>query len=230
MNPRDRHVRPRPRRRFRNADESRSRILASAASEFAVAGFRGASLGAIAEGAGMSQSGLLHHYPTKQSLLAAVIDERTAHHLDEYKAAIAEDPDFGFMTGMVHLMARAAREADLTRLFTVVIAEATSPDHPAHQWVINRYVGVSENVASALRTAQERELLRDDFDVATVASTLLAVMDGLQLRHLLTPSEIRIDEAFAVLAGQVLEDLAADNPRAAAAVSAWRSRHAEAGR
>jgi len=220
------HARPRPRRRFRSADESRSRILASAASEFAAAGYRGASLAAIAERAGMSQSGLLHHYPSKQSLLGAVIDERTAHHLDEYKAAIAEDPDLGFMTGMVRLVARAARESDLTRLFTVVIAEATAPDHPAHGWVVNRYVGVSENVSSALRTARERGLLRDDFDVEEVAATFLAVMDGLQLRYLLTPGEMRIDAAFAVLAGQVLQDLVADDPRAAAAVSAWRARHA----
>jgi AcrR family transcriptional regulator len=226
MNARDGHGRPRPRRRFRNADESRSRILASAVSEFADAGFRGASLGSIADRAGMSQSGLLHHYPTKQSLLAAVIDERTADHLDEYKAAIAEDPDLGFMTGMVRLMARAAREADLTRLFTVVIAEATSPDHPAHRWAIDRYAGVSANVAAALRTAQARGLLRDDFDVEEVAATFLAVMDGLQLRYLLTPSEIRIDAAFAALAGQVLQDLVADDPRAAAAVTAWRGRHA----
>jgi AcrR family transcriptional regulator len=220
------HGRRRPRRRFRNADESRSRILASAVSEFAEAGYRGASLGAIADRAGMSQSGLLHHYPTKQSLLAAVIDERTADHLDEYEAAIREDPDLGFMTGMVHLMARAAREADLTRLFTVVIAEATSPDHPAHHWAIERYAGVSANVAAALRTAQERDLLRDDFDVAATASTLLAVMDGLQLRYLLTPSELRIDAAFATLAGQVLDDLAAESPAARAAVRAWRSRYA----
>jgi len=226
MDARGGRSRPRPRRRFRDADESRSRIISSAASEFAVAGYRGASLGAIAERAGMSQSGLLHHYPTKQSLLAAVIDERTADHLDEYKAAIAEDPDLGFMTGMVRLMARAARESDLTRLFTVVIAEATSLDHPAHRWAIDRYVGVSANVAEALRTAQQRGLLRDDFDVAEVASTFLAVMDGLQLRYLLTPEEIRIDQAFATLAGQVLADLAAEDPRAAAAVTAWRSQHA----
>jgi hypothetical protein len=50
-------------------------------------------------------------------------------------------------------------------------------------------------------------------------------MDGLQLRYLLTPDEIRIDEAFAALAGQMLADLALDSPRAAAAVAAWRRKH-----
>jgi len=50
-------------------------------------------------------------------------------------------------------------------------------------------------------------------------------MDGLQLRYLLTPEELRIDEAFAALAGQMLADLAFDSPRADAAISAWRLQH-----
>jgi AcrR family transcriptional regulator len=217
--------RPRPRRRFRNADESRARILSAAVAEFAVSGYRGASLGSIASRAGMSQSGLLHHFPSKELLLAAVIDVRTSDHMGVYLDAKAEDPDLGFMTGMVRLMARGARDLPLTRLFTVVIAEATSPDHPAHQWAIDRYEGITQTVVDAFREAQERELLRRDFDARATASTLLAVMDGLQLRYLLTPDDLRIDEAFAALAGQMLADLACDSPRAAAAIAAWRRDH-----
>jgi hypothetical protein len=58
-----------------------------------------------------------------------------------------------------------------------------------------------------------------------VAATLLAAMDGLHLRYLLTPDELRTDEAFAALAGQMLADLAFDSPRAAAAIAAWRREH-----
>jgi AcrR family transcriptional regulator len=217
--------RPRPRRRFRNADQSRARILAAAVEEFAASGYRGASVGSIARRAGMSQSGLLHHFPSKELLLAAVIDVRTSDHMDEYLAAKAEDPDLGFMTGMVRLMGRGTRELDLTRLFTVVIAEATSPDHPAHEWAINRYESVTRTVVEALREAQERQLLRRDFDVDAVAATLLAAMDGLQLRYLLTPDHMRIDQAFAAIAGQMLADLALDTPQAAATIAAWRREH-----
>jgi AcrR family transcriptional regulator len=213
------------RRRFRNADESRSRILAAAVSEFAVSGYRGASINAVATRAGVSQSGLLHHYPSKELLLAAVIDARTADHLDAYLDAVDQDPDLGFLTGMVRLMRRSACEPDLTRLFSVVIAEATSPSHPAHEWAVARYAAVTETVTQALQEAQARNLLRRGFDVHTVAATLLAAMDGLQLRHVLSPHGMRIDEAFASLAGQIIQDLAADTPEAAAAIAGWRAAH-----
>ena len=130
------------------------------------------------------------------------------------------------MTGMVRLMRRGARELDLTRLFVVVIAEATSPDHPAHEWAVRRYERVTKVVADDLVRAQERGLLRPDADVRAAATTLLAAMDGIQLRYLLTPEDMRIDEAFAALAGQMLADLACDTPHAAETIAAWRRRHA----
>jgi hypothetical protein len=40
---------------------------------------------------------------------------------------------------------------------------------------------------------------RGDFDVDAAAATLLAAMDGLQLRYLLTPDDLRTDQAFAAL-------------------------------
>jgi AcrR family transcriptional regulator len=193
--------------------------------EFAASGYRGASIGAIARRAGISQSGLLHHFPNKELLLAAVIDLRTSDHLAEYLAARSEDPELGFMTGMVRLMRRGARELELTRLFVVVIAEATSPDHPAHEWAVKRYEGVTQSVVAGLREAQDREVLRRDFDADGVAASLLAAMDGLQLRYLLTPRDLRIDVEFAALAGRVLADLACDTPEAVAKIDAWRSRH-----
>ena len=44
--------------------------------------------------------------------------------------------------------------------------------------------------------------------------------------YLLTRSEIRIDEAFAATAGQMVADLAVEDPQVAAKVNAWRRAHA----
>src|SRR5262245_11921486 len=50
-----------------------ARLLARAEREFARAGFAGASLAAIARGAGVSAPSLLHHFPTKAALYEAVV-------------------------------------------------------------------------------------------------------------------------------------------------------------
>src|SRR5580658_9040189 len=59
-------------------EESREAILAAARQLFGQRGFRGTSLASIAEAAGLSQPGLLHHFPSKTDLLLAVLASRDA--------------------------------------------------------------------------------------------------------------------------------------------------------
>ncbi|MGY2061863.1 TetR/AcrR family transcriptional regulator, partial [Nocardia gipuzkoensis] len=54
----------------------KERILEVALKTFAENGFRGASIAEIADRCGLSQPGLLHHFPTKAALLSAVLDYR----------------------------------------------------------------------------------------------------------------------------------------------------------
>ncbi|SPL92724.1 Transcriptional regulator, TetR family [[Actinomadura] parvosata subsp. kistnae] len=64
------------RRGYATGAARRERILATALLEFAEHGYRGASLARIAERAGLSQAGLLHHFRNKELLLIAVLDYR----------------------------------------------------------------------------------------------------------------------------------------------------------
>ena len=203
--------------------------MAAALAEFAAGGYRGASVAAIAQRAGMSQSGVLRHFPTKEALLTAVIEHQSVDQQGVFRAAKAEDPDLGFLTGMVRLMRFGVADRSFTRLFTVVVAEATAADHPAHEWAVARYRRVTGHVMQALEEAQDRGVLHRRFDREAVAAELLALMDGLNLRDLLTPAAMRIDEAFADVAGQMVADLAVDDPEVAAKIAAWRREHGSAG-
>ena len=65
-----------PTRVIRNAARSeaaRERVLQSALRAIAANGFRGSSLAAIAAEAGLTTAGLLHHFPSKEHLLVAVL-------------------------------------------------------------------------------------------------------------------------------------------------------------
>src|SRR3954452_23736417 len=58
------------------SEERRAEIVRAALEVIAERGYRGATLGAVAERVGLTQQGLLHYFPTKEALLIAVLAER----------------------------------------------------------------------------------------------------------------------------------------------------------
>src|SRR3954449_3709684 len=64
-------------------------ILDTALEVFAQQGFRGASLREIAERVGLSQAGVLHHFDSKEALLAAVLEQRDSQNNALFAADLA---------------------------------------------------------------------------------------------------------------------------------------------
>ena len=58
----------------------RAAVLEAARRLFASQGFKGSSLAAIAQEAGITDAGLLYHFPTKNDLLLAVVAEGDREH------------------------------------------------------------------------------------------------------------------------------------------------------
>jgi AcrR family transcriptional regulator len=64
---------PKP-KQVRDAEKTRSAILSASTKLFAEKGFIGASISDIAEAVGVSKSSIYHHFPSKESILHALID------------------------------------------------------------------------------------------------------------------------------------------------------------
>jgi AcrR family transcriptional regulator len=158
----------------------REQILDVAMRTFAAHGFRGASLSAIAAEAELSEPGLLHHFASKRELLLAVLLETEAR-----AKALAAERD-GDYTGLLVEIARG-HEADpsFIRFFLVLSAESLDPAHPAHDWFRDRYDRTRALLAEWIADDQRRGLVRVDVDAALAARTIVAVLDGLELQHLL---------------------------------------------
>ena len=117
------------RRGYAKGRAKRREILDQAMALFGEAGYRGASLREIAARCGLSHAGLLHHFPTKQALLLAVLEHR-----DEVDGARLAGGGTGLalLRGMVDLASLNATRPGIVELFTVLSAEATAVHHPAH--------------------------------------------------------------------------------------------------
>ena len=161
----------------------RREIIEQAMSIFGEVGYRGASLREVAARCGISHTGLLHHFPTKVALLQAVLEHR-----DREDLALLTAGDSTGLDGLrriADLVRLNATRRGIVELFCVLAAEATSAEHPAHTYFVERYRGSVVVTTGAYRQAREAGALRQAVDPDVAARQLIALMDGLQLQWLL---------------------------------------------
>lgn len=177
-------------RSYPKGERRRSEIVRAAFGAFSTVGYRNASMVQIAATVGVSRAGLLHHFPSKESLLAAVLQER-----DRVNASLFWD-DFDATDG-VEYFARLVRTIEhnastpgAVGLYAILAAEASDPDHPAHDFFIERYTWLRRELREAFADVASRGLLRDGVDPDGLEHDVIALMDGLQVQWLLDPTSV----------------------------------------
>ena len=172
---------------------TKKRILDAALELFARSGFNSVSLRSIAAAADMSHAGVLRYFKDKDTLLIAVLERR-----DKLDLGPAIDGDtlrpeiltkagsVAFFEAFLQVIERNSQIPEIIELFLKVAAEASEPDHPAHEYFVDRYASLID-------------VLRQVFEVAlpgtpgerlgaqTAAEQFIAIVDGSQLQWLLSP-------------------------------------------
>jgi AcrR family transcriptional regulator len=173
----------RTRGEYAKTAERRQQIVDAAVEVFSSVGYRKGSLRDVADKAGLSQPGLLHHFPSKQHLLEAVLSWR-----DGVTARLIGEPlpqGIDFLRGLVRAAEHNATTPELVELHVIVSAEGTSADHPLRDYFTGRYAYVLGHARRAFERAADEGQLRPGTDCASAARTLIALMDGLQIQWLL---------------------------------------------
>ncbi|MFJ4239661.1 TetR/AcrR family transcriptional regulator [Streptomyces iakyrus] len=169
------------------SEERRAEIVRAALEVIAERGYRGASLAAVAERVGLTQQGLLHHFPTKESLLVAVLQER-----DRWDALPAGRLRLDLLASLVEY--NAMRPA-IIQTFSALLGESVTEEHPARAYFTERYAGVRAGMAGVLR-AEYGDRLPSGLTPERAAPLLVAVLDGLQYQWLLDPESVDMAAAF----------------------------------
>lgn len=166
-------------------------ILRAARDSFADRGYAGASLRDIAERAGITHAGLLHHFRTKEDLLAAVLAQRDAEEWQEGEAQVDGRTE-SLGRYLVDVLLRHQKSPELMRLWLELAATSSRPDHPAHDYFVERYERSRVHLAQAAREQSAQGRLREGLSPEHAAILFQAVLNGLQMQWLLDP---RIDLA-----------------------------------
>ncbi|MGW6909063.1 TetR/AcrR family transcriptional regulator [Streptomyces sp. NPDC054940] len=169
------------------SEERRAEIVRAALEVIAERGYRGASLGAVAERVGLTQQGLLHYFPTKGALLVAVLQER-----DQWDAV----PDTRWRVDLLaSLVEYNAMRPAIIQTFSALLGESVTEGHPAREYFTERYTRVRASMAEVLR-AEYGDRLPNGLTPERTAPLLVAVMDGLQYQWLLDPESVDMPGAF----------------------------------
>ncbi|AQX81903.1 TetR family transcriptional regulator [Plantibacter sp. H53] len=189
-----------PRGAYAKTGMKRVAILDAALAVFANGGYRAGSLREVAAQVGMSEAGLLHHFPNKSALLAAVLSHR-----DDLSATLVPmdgDDPIETLRGLVALARYNASVPGVVALYCTLSAEATSPDHPAHDYFVERYEGTRARLERTFGLLVSAGRVRAGFPTTSAAFMTLALMDGLQVQWLLAPESVDMaDELHAFLSG-----------------------------
>ncbi len=174
--------------RSARAEQTRARIVAAARSVFIAQGYRASSLRDVATAAGLSHPGLLKHFPTKDLLLAAVVGafERANEEalLDELRTHAARSLPYAAVA------TRNAQIPGYLPLYTALVGEGSTPAHPAHEWMRDRYARLLEMSTDGLRDAVDNGLVDPERDLPGESVRVAALWDGLQLLELYLPERI----------------------------------------
>ncbi|MGJ3190105.1 TetR/AcrR family transcriptional regulator [Paenarthrobacter sp. FR1] len=172
----------------------REAILDVASEKFREVGYYRTAMTRIASDVGLSEGGLLHHFPSKKHLLLAVAQRRfesTSRGWEELEAGVGDSDPFAAMIASTE---RFVSEPGLIQLFVLVMSEAAEPASPAHALFSDRYDRAVSSLASLLQRRAEAGDIRADIDAVAIAQECIAVSDGLQLQWVISDGRIDIVE------------------------------------
>ncbi|HTP07412.1 MAG TPA: TetR/AcrR family transcriptional regulator [Anaerolineae bacterium] len=187
---------PAPRRtQAERTQQRKAQIIREAIRYFGQDGYHGARLADIAQAAGVTEPGLLHHFPSKAHLLMEVLAERDRidhARFDPAQQSEAKSP----LLPLQELVKYNETVPGLVQLFTVLVAEGIDEKHPAHDFFKQRYQNIRQQDIAALKAAQARGEIRNDIPAKDLVIMLFAMMDGLQVQWLYEPKHIKMAHLF----------------------------------
>ena len=177
-----------PRGRYAKSEEVQGRIVRAASQVFAGSGFHAATFKEIARRAGVSERGLVYHFPTKEALLEAVMN---VHH--QWRSAVVLSASgLGSFAAVLAVVEADAAMPDVVGLQSILIGEATARDHPAHDHYRRRYADLRTYLTRAFDAALSSGQASSELEAGDLAVGLIALLDGLQMQWLFDSDAVRV--------------------------------------
>jgi AcrR family transcriptional regulator len=176
----------------------RQQILDAAVELFAEKGYRGSGLAALADRVGMTATGLLYYFGTKERLLQEVVAERD-------RVDALEDLT---LTSLRNMGRHNVETSLLVRLYAVLSAESFDPGDPLHFFFVDRYRTARALVGQILVNERGAGRIRQDTDIEQIAHEIIGVLMGLEIQWLTDPDQVDLALRITAYIDRLIGELA----------------------
>ena len=172
---------------YRTGLRRREQIIDAATAVFAEYGYAGGSVRAIADRVGVSPASLLQHFGSKEGLLMAVLEDWDRHTVE---ARLTDVTGLDYFRRLPEVMEAHLSNRGLLELFSTIAAEASSPTHPAREFIQGRYTFNLATLAAHLQQAVDAGGIAPltPAEIDQEVRLVTAVLDGIGLQWLLDPT------------------------------------------
>jgi AcrR family transcriptional regulator len=164
----------------------RDAILAAARSCFARKGFHQTSTAAICAQAGMSPGNLFHYFPTKQAIIAAIVDQEGSETAAYFASVQGSADAYGALLDFMNLVLALAADGDFAGLALDIAAEAMRDTDIAAR-VARNDASLRGGLQTLLAEAAAAGQIDAALDAPQTAGWIAALIDGIFNRVAVDP-------------------------------------------
>jgi AcrR family transcriptional regulator len=196
---------PDPAPKTRRGRASRDRLVEVAAQSVVAHGIHQLRLDEVLSTAGSSKSQMYHYFQDRDGLVEAAVSYRCAEVLDRLGAVFESVGSVGELASVLTAFADEYAEHLAGCPIGTLASELTAGPEPARRVVLDAFASWESFLAQALARIRDAGELRSDADPSTLATGLLAALEGgmflSQLRRDATPLRAALTAGLGYLDG-----------------------------
>lgn len=140
----------------------------------------------MANAVGITDAGVLYHFPTKSDLLLAVLQHHDTVQRDRFSELVSSG-GLGAIRNIRGWGYVMEQHPEIASLHVILSAEHLLESSPTNEFFCARYTRLLGALAAVIEQGVADGDVRDDIDPALEAASLMAVLDGLRLQHFFAP-------------------------------------------
>lgn len=180
---------------YRKTEARRKEIIAAALQIFSTSGYRAGSLKDIGNLIGIDPSTILHHFPTKEALLQAVLEDKDSHDVQSLPQLEGLDAAEVPAT-LLDLAVQNHSVPGVIALYAILSAESTTMDHPSAEYFRTRTENTRSEFRKAFASMKDAGLLAEGVTVEYAALSTFALWDGVQIHWLIEPESVSVTDTL----------------------------------